>query len=84
MKYVVVQRENQEEEIFVFPTKFDHDDFADVLSYLKTGGTNWSREFAKPIAAGFTDGVVCYGRSETLNLDSRGVVDAALFEYIDS
>lgn len=77
MKYVVVER-GDIEEIFLFPTHIDHDSFAGVLSYIKTGGRNWKREYADPISAGFTDGVVCYGRSVTLNLDSRKDVDTEL------
>ena len=32
---------------------------------------NWKRESWRPISAGFTNGETCYGRSESLNLDSR-------------
>lgn len=71
MKYVVVEDENGNEHMFVFPKAFDHDAFAEVLSYIKTGGYNWKREYRKPIAAGFTDGTICYGRSETLDLEFR-------------
>jgi len=78
MKYVVVKRGENEEQIFIFPCAIDHDAFAEVLSYIKTGGRNWKREFAKPISAGFTDGKTCFGRSETLNLDSRKDADTAL------
>lgn len=78
MKYVVVKRGENEEQIFIFPCAINHDEFAEVLSYIKTGGRNWTREYAKPISAGFTDGVTCFGRSETLNLDSRKDADTAL------
>jgi len=78
MKYVVVKRGENEEQIFIFPCAIDHDAFAEVLSYIKEGGRNWKREFAKPISAGFTDGETCFGRSETLNLDSRKDIDTAL------
>ena len=71
MKYVVAKVEGGEEQIFIFPKAIDHDAFAEVLSYIKTGGRNWKREYRSPISAGFTDGAKCYGRSETLNLSSR-------------
>jgi hypothetical protein len=77
MKYVVVER-NGVEELYIFPVFVDHDSFAEVLSDVKTGGINWSRDFAKPISAGFTDGTTCNGRSETLGLDSRKVTDTKL------
>lgn len=79
MKYVVVDSEAGEQ-LFVFPKNIDHDEFASVLSYIKHGSArNWERIYRKPIAAGFTDGVYCYGRSETLDLESRGV-DTALLQ----
>lgn len=80
LKYVVVVRAGKEE-IYLFPRYINHNDFADILSYVKTypeGSNDWGREFAKPIAAGFTDGTNCWGRSETLNLDSRPELDGDL------
>lgn len=79
MKYVVVEDEGGAEHLFVFPKAFDHDAFAEVLSHIKTGGRNWTRQYRKPVAAGFTDGIRCYGRSETLDLSSRKI-DAELLE----
>lgn len=72
MKYVVVKTDAGEQ-IYVFPKQIDHDAFAEVLSYIKMGGKNWKREYREPVSAGFTDGVSCYGRSETLNLNSRSI-----------
>lgn len=72
MKYVVVKTDVGEQ-IYVFPKQIDHDAFAEVLSYIKMGGRNWKREYREPVSAGFTDGVECYGRSETLNLNSRSI-----------
>ena len=43
MKYVVVQSEKHGKQLFVFPIDIDHDRFAEVLSYIKTGHQNWSR-----------------------------------------
>lgn len=70
MKYVVVKTDAGEQ-IYVFPKQIDHDAFAEVLSYIKMGGRNWKREYREPVSAGFTDGVTCYGRSESLEIGSR-------------
>lgn len=71
-KYVVTQVEGCPEQIFVFPKTIDHDQFAEVLSHLKEGpDRNWTRPYRKPISAGFTDGVNCYGKSESLGIGSR-------------
>ena len=71
MKYVVVSSEAGEQ-LFTFPKSIDHAAFAEVLSYIKQGTRqNWKRAHRQPVSAGFTDGVRCYGRSETLGLDSR-------------
>lgn len=72
MKYVVVHSDEAGEQLFIFPKSINHDEFAEVLSYIKQGDSqNWKRIFRAPIAAGFTDGVKCYGLSETLRLKSR-------------
>lgn len=82
MKYVVTKDEHGKEEIFIFPKHINHDHFAEVLHGIRTDvpGTwnDWERMYRKPIAAGFTDGKTCTGRSETLNLDSRGRLDEML------
>ena len=72
MKYVVVDGKDDGEQLFIFPKTIDHDQFADVLNFIKVGhDRNWKRIYRKPISAGFTDGVTCYGRSESLHLESR-------------
>ena len=71
MKYVVVKSEEDGEKLFIFPKSVNHDAFAEVLSYIKVGDRNWKRLYREPISAGFTDGVTCYGRSESLDLKSR-------------
>lgn len=72
MKYVVVNSEEAGEQLFIFPRTIDHDKFAEVLSRIRYGSDlNWEHIYRKPVAAGFTDGHVCYGRSETLSLNSR-------------
>lgn len=72
MKYIVTQDENGKEEIFIFPKSQNHDCFAESVEGIRnqTWG-NWERIFRRPISAGFTDGVKCYGHSETLGLKSR-------------
>lgn len=77
-KYVVMENEGVEE-IFIFPITIDHDCFEEVTSYIKNQmNGNWNRKRRKLLAAGFTDGEKCFGRSETLNIDSRGAIDEAL------
>lgn len=82
MKYVVTKDESGKEEIYIFPKNINHNDFTEVLSYIKqyTGPRDWERQYREPIAAGFYDGKRCYGRSETLDLDSRGRLDEMLIE----
>lgn len=81
MKYVVMKDREGKEEIFIFPASINHDCIAEVLGRIKnkTHGS-WLRIFREPVSAGFTDGVRCTGRSESLNLDSRFEVDAALIQ----
>ena len=82
LKYVVTQDEDGVEEIFVFPKRYNHDDFAQDINGLRVRDPNnhreWARKYKEPIAAGFTDGSHCHGRSETLDLSSRGDRDAML------
>lgn len=84
MKYVVTKDEDGVVELFMFPKQYHHDDFAETISGLKTfvngNPDNWERKYKEPIAAGFTDGKTCFGRSETLDLDSRGRLDEMLLE----
>lgn len=80
MKYIVAEREDDEvEEIFIFPSSINHDCFMESIDRTRSStGDRWTRTLRDPVAAGFTDGVTCWGRSETLDLDSRGEVDAKL------
>lgn len=82
MKYIVTKDEDGVEEIFVFPKRYNHDDFAGDINGLRVRDPNnhreWSRKYKEPIAAGFTDGKTCHGRSETLDLGSRGERDSSL------
>jgi hypothetical protein len=81
MKYIVTEY-NGVEEMFVFPDTINHDCMAEALCRIKnTTSSGWVRIPRNPISAGFitVDGE-CYGRSETLNLDSRGIADTVLFD----
>jgi hypothetical protein len=83
MKYVVMKNEDGKEEIFIFPRNLNHDDFAMAAGSVKRRDPNkhhtyWERHHCTPVAAGFFSAGKCTGRSETLNLDSRGRVDELL------
>ena len=81
MKYVVTKTKEGPEQIFIFEKGIDHNRFYDVLSYIKEGhDRNWLRDFRELISAGFTDGKTCWGKSESLNKDSRPKEDTALLE----
>lgn len=73
MKYIVTRNlGNGKEEIFIFPKSVNHDCMAEVLTHIKNQSWDrWDREPRFPVSAGFTDGNTCYGRSESLDLDSR-------------
>lgn len=83
MKYVVVDFEGKVN-MFIFPKSVNHDYFVESLGALRhTNPANfndWSRIYPNPVSAGFTDGVKCYGRSESLNLDSK-TDDAILLRF---
>lgn len=64
MKYIVTENENGIKEIFIFDKNINHDYMYEAIQGL-------NEELHKAISAGFTDGLSCYGRSETLNLDSN-------------
>lgn len=82
MKYIVTKtEEGGKEEIFIFPKSINHDCMMEALRVIRTethGG--WTRVRRQAIAAGFTDGRRCIGRSETLRLDSRGRLDETLID----
>lgn len=86
MKYIVTESNDEfnTQEIFIFPRTIDHDAYAESVhvSRNKTWG-DWERLHKIPIAAGFIDSnSQCYGRSETLGLDSRGAADTKLIKFI--
>jgi len=80
MKYIVASLKGKEM-IFVFPRSIDHDRMFEAIGAIRVGtGRNWSRDFRlnQPVSAGFIENGKCHGRSETLNLDSRGALDDIL------
>ena len=82
MKYIVMLLDGKEL-IFVFPKMVDHDRMCEALGAIRFGdGRNWERKFrdGEAISAGFVSGGVCHGRSETLDLDSRGAADTKLLQ----
>lgn len=68
MKYVVTETDDFGKQIFIFPKIINHVDFADILNFVKING---ERDYQKPISAGFTNGISCYGESISLNLKSN-------------
>ena len=79
MKYVCTKDENGKEEIFTFPKSIDHDRFANTLCDI---GPDF--QYREPVSAGFvTRRGKCFGRSETLDLDSRPEdSDILLMQYV--
>lgn len=80
MKYVCMINEDDDLEIITFPRNINHDVMADALSRLKnqTHGA-WHRVSRTPLSAGFVDvNGNCFGESETLGLESRGMDDTTL------
>jgi hypothetical protein len=81
VKYIVVGLDGKEQ-IFVFPKTVDHDRMYEAMEVIRFGDShNWERKLydGKAISAGFITDGKCHGRSETLDLASRGDVDTKLF-----
>ncbi|MCP3017420.1 hypothetical protein [Cupriavidus basilensis] len=73
------------ESIFLFPNHVDHDRMAEALEAIRFGSRhNWRRDYrdGEVISAGFVNGHGCYGRSETLDKDSRPVADTKLLRQL--
>ena len=80
MKYVVL-KSPAGEQMFVFPAAVNHCDMARAIKSSLVSprfSAALTAHIHTPISAGFTDGVRCYGRSESLDLDARTGVDAEL------
>jgi len=77
MKYVCFRNgDTGQEEILVFPKTINHDCFAEMAGRIKNQiDGSWHRVMRTPVSAGFVAeigvGLVCHGRSMTLNLDAR-------------
>lgn len=86
-KYVVMQVEGIQA-IFVFPKFVDHDRMVEACAAIRFGSDrNWERKTHAEgdlISAGFVTNGVCHGRSETLDLESRGDLDTALLRGASS
>lgn len=81
-KYIVMQLDGVET-IFTFPKTVNHDRMNEAIGAIRIGYENdWSRKYrqGKAISAGFITEGICHGRSETLNLDSRGDADTELLK----
>jgi hypothetical protein len=81
-KYIVVDLDGSEQ-IFTFPKSVDHDRMLEALEAIRMGSDrDWSRAYrsGKVVSAGFVENGHCGGRSETLNLKSRGAVDTVLLK----
>lgn len=77
MKYVCFKNEELGfDEVMVFPATINHNCFAEGVSRIKNQTTGqWHRVTRTPVSAGFVtflkDKAVCFGKSITLNLESR-------------
>lgn len=81
MKYIVTRDGSGKEEIFIFPVAVHHDVMYNAVCRLKNQSHgNWERVDRELVSAGSCDGVSCYGRSETLGVESRGYADAVLIK----
>ena len=83
MKYIVMQHDDGTEVPIIFPNHpdFTHATLFDMVRRVKTPGANWKKCFINPVvSAGFIEleSMKCYGRSESLNVDSRPEEDAEL------
>ena len=83
MKYITTRLDDKEV-IFVFPKTVDHDRMWEAMEAIRFGDhRNWQRKLhdGEAISAGFVDSTGnCHGRSETMDLKSRGSVDTALLK----
>lgn len=73
MKYICFRNtDTDKEEIVLFPEYIHHDCFAETFERVRNQSHgDWKRVERVPVSAGFTDGLTCYGESESLRLSSR-------------
>ena len=89
MKYVAASvthpgRDKEVEYIFIFPEFINHNQFADTMQRMRDSSSYGNEQLLdfRIVGAGFTDGKQCWGRSETLNCNSRGVLDSNLIPHV--
>lgn len=90
MKYIVVEfigLSPKAEQMFVFPESIPHDYMAEALAAIRHAPPNsmnaWSRYIPECVSAGFiTSTGDCFGRSETLDLESRPDEDTELYRKL--
>lgn len=89
MKYVAASvthpdSEKEVEYIFIFPNFINHNRFAENMRRMRDSSSYGRDQFMdfRIVGAGFTDGKQCWGRSETLNCGSRGIIDAKLITHV--
>jgi hypothetical protein len=79
MKYITTQDESGKHELFIFPQIINHDAMAEMLPDID----HENNEYRRSISAGFVDhNWKCYGRSESLDLDSRPEDTELLFKQL--
>lgn len=78
MKYIVLrdERNKDNEYMVVFDSSINHDYMELAVSSMRDD------VFYRPVSAGFTNGLTCFERSETLNLDSRPEEDTKLLQGV--
>lgn len=85
-KYIVVDAGGHEM-IFTFPDVVMHFWMLEAVRTLRQGvPDNWCRPYmgAVCVGAGFvTSDGVCFGRSESLKIDSRPALDTALLQQLE-
>lgn len=79
-KYVSTESGEAGEQIFIFSKFVDHDAMYEAIQCFEEVG-NEDPDFRARLGAGFTGFTKCFGRSETLRLDSREELDTALLVY---
>lgn len=83
-KYIVIQFMDEHDRLHFLPIIFPH-----LLAHadMWEGVVRSTSGAVQPVSAGFVDlvgrNIKCFGRSETLNLDSRPVKDAALITALN-
>lgn len=75
MKYIVLKGDDDTLYQVVFDKSINHD-------FMSLAACQMSEEFLRPVSAGFTDGLTCYGRSETLNKNSNPEVDTKILNEL--